>query len=289
MTAELKDINFRDILLLDDCIDIDTYCFDEYLKNEKHIVKGYCTRCEEKGCNTCPTDETFKLTNISHGASTDDLLLATENSDLDFSDWHNEGVLFLMESPSVDGWGLYEELEFKGYKKRPAQLWYWLHENQEVKKYPTDFRGSRYGTLFNSIVFTFKLRNAYLTNLVKCGLNNMEGGFEGFRKYNQETIKTCYDNIFTREIACLNPKVIFCFGRNVYKYLYQQYHDEKFPWTVISLPHPAAGRFGFTDEWFRHTYYSMVIEGLYEAGIINLDEAKNKFGEFLTLSNRRND
>jgi hypothetical protein len=289
MTSNLKSLNFKDLIILDDNINVDTYDFDEYLKNGKHQVKGYCIRCEEKGCNTCPTNDSFKLTNISHGASTDDLFAATDNNDQDFVDWHHEGVLFLMEGPSVDGWGLYEVVEYKGHKKRPAQLWYWLHEKHEALIYPSEFRGARYGTLFNSIVFTFKLRNAYLTNLVKCGLNNVDGNFEGFQKYNPETIKTCYENFLTKEIEIIKPKVIFCFGSNVYKYLYQQYSNEKFPWIVISLPHPARGRSGFTDELFRHSYYSMVLEGLYEAGIVSLDEAQSKYGEFLKLSKRSND
>lgn len=289
MTSTLKSLNFNDLLLLNDNINVDNYNFEEYLKNEKHPVKGYCTRCEAKGCNTCPSNDSFRLTNISHGASTDDLLSATDTTDNDFSDWHIEGVLFLMEGPSVDGWGLYEEVEYNGFKKRPAQLWYWLHEKHKALNYPSEFRGARYGTLFNSIVFTFKLRNAYLTNLVKCGLNNIDGNFEGFQKYNPETIRTCYENFLTKEIEAINPKVIFCFGSNVYKYLYQQYSNEKFPWVVICLPHPARGRSGFTDELFRHSYYSMVLEGLYEAGIISIDEAQSKYGEFLKLSNRRND
>jgi len=289
MTSSLKSLNFNDLLLLNDNINVDTYNFEEYITYEKHPVKGYCIRCEAKGCNTCPSNESFRLTNISHGASTDDLFSATDTSDHDFSTWHNEGVLFLMEGPSVDGWGLYEEVEYNGHKKRPAQLWYWLHEKHEALTYPSEFRGARYGTLFNSIVFTFKLRNAYLTNLVKCGLNNIAGKFEGFQKYNPETIKTCYENFLTNEIEIINPKIIFCFGSNVYRYLYQQYSNEKFPWIVISLPHPARGRNGFTDELFRHSYFSMVLEGLYEAGIVTLEQAQLKYGEFLKLSNRRND
>ena len=76
------------------------------------------------------------------------------------------------------------------------------------------------------VSFYIKLINAYLTNLIKCGLNNVDGNFGGF----QNIIPTqCHENFVTKEIEIINSKVVFCFGSNVYKYLYQQYSNEKFP------------------------------------------------------------
>lgn len=127
MNSELRKLNFRNLLMIDQGrVNEKEYDFEQYALNEyKHPIKGYCTRCEEKGCNICPQEQEFRLLNISHGSSTDDMLSATATSSEDMSDWHQEGVLFLMESPSIDGWGLYGEVEYNGYKKRPAQLWYW--------------------------------------------------------------------------------------------------------------------------------------------------------------------
>jgi hypothetical protein len=259
----------------------------------RHPVNGYCLRCEEDGCSTCKTDGNFKLKNISHGTSSADVLQATNQENTDFSDWHDDGVLFLMEGPSKD-YGLYQEVEFKGHKKNPASSWYWIHhppegkKHHEVQRYPERFKGAEYGGLFNSIVFTFKLKNAYLTNLVKCGLNDDADNYKGLGEYNPKALKICYDNFLTREIEAIKPKVIFCFGTRVYDFLYNQYHDQPFPWQVIKLPHPARGQQGFSDELFRHSYYSMILEGLFQAGIIKTGEAQERYAEFLNLSNRRN-
>lgn len=289
MNDVLKRLNFNDLLQFDSGVELSTYDFKTHQNNGlNHPVKGYCLRCEAKGCNTCPGSKDFSLTNISHGASTDEILQATGQVNADFSGWHNEGVLFLMEGPSKD-YDLYGEVEFNGYKKKPAKSWYWIHEEQDAYHYPDQFKGGVYGPLFNSIVFTFKLKNAYITNLVKCGLNDSYDNYKGIQHYNPETIKTCYESFLTKEIEAINPKVIFCFGRKVHNFLSEQYADAKFPWQVISLPHPARGQSGFSHELFRHSYYSMILEGLYQAGIVTIDEAQYKYSDFLKLSNRGND
>jgi hypothetical protein len=280
MTYELRHINFNDLLVLD--TDIENYDFNVYMDNDKHIIKGFCTRCEEKGCNTCPTDNTFRLQNISHGATTDDILLATDQQTLDLTDWHKNGVVFLMEGPSVD-WGFYEENEFNGFKEKPTKEWYWVHDKQAKHSYPDEFRGGRYGSLFNSIIFTFKLRNAYLTNLVKCGLNDDNNNYKGIGDYNYESLKTCVENILLKELEIIKPKVVFCFGSNVENYLWDLYPDD-YPFLVIGLPHPAGQRRGFKDEYYRHLYFTKILEGLYKADIISIDEAQAKFREFLTLT-----
>jgi hypothetical protein len=285
MNSELKELNFNDLLIFDSSVNIDSYDFNTYIQNDKHLIKGYCIRCESKGCNICPTDKDYELKNISHGAATDDILQATNQNNIDFSNWHNEGVLFLMEGPSKD-YDIYEEVEFNGYKKRPTKDWYWVHDEQKHYSYPEEFKGGRYGSLFNSIIFTFKLRNAYLTNLVKCGLNNSDDNFKGLREYNTECINTCYENFLLKEIDIIKPKIIFCFSKNVYDFLWGKFSDDDFPWIVIQLPHPTRRQ--FSKELFRHAYYSMITEGLYESGIITKEEAERKFGEFLTLSDRRN-
>jgi len=228
MKNELKQLNFNDLLQLDRSIDLETYDVEACLRKGQHPIIGYCLRCENKGCNICPTDSTFVLKNISHGASAGDILRATRNTNMDLSDWHNEGVLFLMEGPSKD-YDIYREVLFNGHKKCPTELWYWIHNENKNYSYPEEFKGGTYGTLFNSIVFTFKLKNAYLTNLVKCGLNNSSNEYKGIGDYNPETIKTCYENFLLKEIAILKPQVIFCFGSKVYDFLWEQYANEPFP------------------------------------------------------------
>jgi hypothetical protein len=67
---ELNQINFNDVLKLN--VDIESYDFNQYIEKGEHDIVGFCTRCEEKGCNICPSDSRYKLQNISHGATTKD-------------------------------------------------------------------------------------------------------------------------------------------------------------------------------------------------------------------------
>ncbi len=280
MNQALRLLNFNSLLILRDDVPVENYDFNKYLENDEHLLKGYCTKCEEQGCNICPTDQEYKLLNISHGASSDDIFSATGESNLDFSNWHDEGVMFIMEGPSIDDWGLYKELKFNEYSKRPTRLWYWIHDKQKKLEYPEQFWGRSYGPLFNSIVFTFKLRNAYLTNFVKCGLNNANNQFKGIREYNYASVSTCFENYLLKEIEIIKPKVIFCFGSTVLNYLDDMYPDN-YPFIVVGLPHPARARIGFKDEYYRHLYYSIILEGLFSAGIFSKQEAELKYGEFL--------
>lgn len=288
MNRELKQLNFKELLQLHSSINLETYDVEACRHGNGHLIHGFCLKCENSDCNVSPKDPAFSLKNISHGASSDDVLCATGKKDLNFSDWHNEAVLFLMEGPSKD-YDIYQEVEFNGYKKCPTKGWYWIHDGDQSYSYPNEFKGRTYGGLFSSIIFTFKLKNAYLTNLVKCGLNNAANAYKGIDEYNPKCVQTCYENYLQREILILKPQVVFCFGSKVYNFLWRQYENEPFPWRVMPLPHPSGGRRGFRDDFFRHLYYSMILEGLYEAGIIKIDEAKEKYGEFLKLSKRHND
>jgi len=278
MADDLNQLNFNNLLILD--TDVEKYDFNVYINNDKHKIIGFCTRCEEIGCNLCPTDNTFRLQNISHGATTKDILLATDQQNIELSDWHDEGVIFLMEGPSID-WGFYEENYYNGHKKKPTKEWYWVHDKQQKYSYPSEFKGGKYGSLFNSIIFTFKLKNAYLTNLVKCGLNNENNNYKGIKDYDYRSLQICVENILMKEIEIIKPKLVFCFGTNVENYLWDLYPND-YPFIVIGLPHPAGQRRGFKDEFYRHLYFTKILEGLYKAGIIGLDEALINFSEFLT-------
>lgn len=277
MNNDLKEINFNKILILD--TNIHEYNHDKYLELKRHPIKGFCTKCEENNFNKCPKDNSYILQNISHGASALDFIYATDQKDIDFNKWHNDGVLFLMEGPSID-WGIYEANEYNNYVKKPTKEWYWVHGKQKSLKYPQEFKGAKYGSLFNSIIFTFKLKNAYLTNFIKCGLNNEKNKYKGIDSYDPKCLKTCYENILYTEIDALKPKVIFCFGSKVETYLKKFYSDESV--SVIGLPHPAGQRRGFKDTFYRHLYFSKIMEGLYKSGIIGIEEARDKIKYFLT-------
>lgn len=274
----LNQVNFNDTLLLD--TQIEEYDLKAYMLNgKKHNIKGFCTRCEQAGYNTCPTDSKYSLQNISHGASTTDILQATGTGHIP-QNWYKEAILFLMEGPSNGNF--YQEFEYNGVKKKPTSEWYWIHGNQPKFEYPMYFEGGQYGTLFNSIIHTFKLGNAYLTNLVKCGLNNGHS-YKGIEEYNWECIKTCFNSILLKELTVLKPKIVFAFGSKVetkFKYLIQE--NNSYSFIIVGLPHPAGRRRGFKDEYYRHLYFTRITEGLYKAGIYTLAEANKAFKLFLS-------
>ncbi len=127
MTNELKNINFNDLFILN--TDPETYDFNAYLARQKHPIFGFCTRCEEKAAMFALPTLSSACKPFRSGTSSSDLLQATNQQHLDLSDWHNEGVVFLMESPN-ETLDFFQDHEFKGVKKKPSTEWYWLHEQQ---------------------------------------------------------------------------------------------------------------------------------------------------------------
>ena len=277
MIKQLKDINFGDLLILD--TNINEYDFNSYLNSGNHPIKGFCTKCEQKGINICPTDQKFKLQAISHGSMSDDYIMALEDSNIDTSSWKTENVLFIMESPGIVN-DFYKEVEYNGIKKCPSVEWYWIHEKQEKYTYPDNFIGGAYGNLFNSIIFTFELKNAYFTNFVKCGLNDENGNYKGLDEYDQNCITTCFNEYLLKEIDIIKPKIVFCFGSKAESLLWDYYPNE-YSFSVVGLPHPARSRQGFKNEFFRHLYFHMILEALYKSGIYTFDETMEKYKLFL--------
>jgi hypothetical protein len=143
--------------------------------------------------NLSTESEDFRLRNISHGAHSSDFFLALKEK-MDISLWHQEPVVFVYESPSLD-YGIYREVPFQGFHKHPSKDWYWIHEDQDPARYPSRFSGGQYGGFVLSAILTFKLANVYMTNLVKCGLGNAEGRFKGLGSYKEECVKNCYEEV----------------------------------------------------------------------------------------------
>lgn len=264
----LRKLNF-DKLISIGVPDVTTYTYDEYKNNgyEHTSINGYCVSCEEKGCNISKDDDSYKLTNISHGAHSSDFFRAMETKQ-DTSNWHHVPILFVYETPSLD-YGIYKEVPHKGYKKHPSKDWYWIHNDQKYVAYPERFWGGEYGGFVLSAIQTFKLDNVYMTNLVKCGLNNEEGKFRGLSSYRDETITNCFSKFLEREISILKPKVIFAVGSAV-EYWVNLFVKETY--YVQQLPHPAGRRRGFRDEHYKAIYFWGVTRALHKAGIINTDE-----------------
>ena len=265
---ELRKLNFEKLISVG-VPDVTTYCYDEYKnKDSKHTpINGYCISCEERGCNSSKDDHSYKLTNISHGAHSSDFFQALKTKQ-DTSNWHPEPIMFVYETPSRD-YGIYEGLPYNGYNKHPSKDWYWIHNDQNFITYPARFRGGQYGEFVLSAILTFKLANVYMTNLVKCGLNNAEGKFQGLSHFKDEAIKNCFSNFLEKEISILKPKIIFAVGSEVERKVKQFVKNTYY---VQQLPHPAGRRRGFRDDHYKAIYFWGVARALHKAKIINTDE-----------------
>lgn len=273
----LKRLNFSELISVK-VPNIDKYNFDVYRKNgyEHSPMTGYCISCEEKGVNNANDDNEYRLTNISHGAHASDFFLALKDK-IDSSGWHQEPIMFVYETPSRD-YGIYKEVPYRGYKKHPSKDWYWIHDDQDIISYPKRFSGGEYGGFVMSAILTFRLSNVYITNLVKCGLNNEEGHFKGLSFYKEECVENCYKQFLEKEIQILNPAVIFAVGSAVEDWV-KWFVKESF--FVQQLPHPAGRRRGFRDEHYKALYFWLVVRALHKVGIIKTDESSQLARKFL--------
>lgn len=279
MNDRLKKLNFSELIELD-VPNVTNYSFHDYANNNftHPTIKGYCTKCEELGVASCG-DEKFHLKNISHGASTKDFLESITTS-YDTKDWHDGGVMFVMESPSKD-YGIYTSVNINkngvDYCKNPTKEWYWIHSyNNGILGYPEHFTAMKYGELIASAIVTFKLKNAYMTNLVKCGMNGPNDTFKGIDGFDIQCINNCVNSFLKKEIEIVQPKVIFTFGSKVYSHVHNNFGNKI---KVVGLPHPAGRRRGFKDEYYNVLYFCMMAKWLYKEGVID----KNFYLEMMKI------
>ena len=225
---------------------------------------------------------------MSHALMSDDVIIASNEKINDTDNWKDDGVLFIMESPS-NIYNDYLPIIYNGYKKYPISTWYLFEGKHEKYEYPECFTGNQYWGLFNSIIFTFKLRNAYLTNFTKCGLNDEEGYFQRFISCNPECIKNCFNEYLKKEIDILKPKVIFCFGSTTIDYLQnylREIYSEIFPFVIVLLPHPGHRMMKY--EYFECIYFNKILEGLYRSKIYSLEETIKKYKYYLEINKDNN-
>ena len=105
---ELRRLNFNKLISIG-IPDVTTYSYDEYRNNGcKHTpINGYCISCENKGCNSSEDDDSYKLTNITHGTHSSDFFRAI-NMEQDTSNWHYEpivrGTYYVQQLPHPAGY-----------------------------------------------------------------------------------------------------------------------------------------------------------------------------------------
>jgi hypothetical protein len=125
--------------------------------------------------------------------------------------------------------------------------------------------------LVRSAILTFRLANAYATNLAKCGLNNAPGDtFRSLSAFPERWIGSCYDQILTREIDILRPRVVFAFGTAVHDKLRFMITDQNV--RIQQLPHPAGQQRGFRNEHYEVLYLWLKARALAAEGILSKDE-----------------
>jgi hypothetical protein len=274
----LRSLNFCTLLTIDHP-DPSRYSVADYRANDFHHPKmrGYCTACEEAGVHVARDNPDFRLGMISHGAHSTDYLDSVKDGKLETAGWHEEGVLFLFESPSWDP--SVEVLPIGIHRKRPPHTWYWVDRDQPVARYPDYFRGRAYGTLVRSVITTFRLANAYVTNLVKCGLNNSDAtAFRGIGQMQDACVRMCYGKFLSQEIAIVDPRVVFAFGTAVFDWVRSLTASDR---RIQLLPHPARARSGFRDEYYEVLYLWLIARALVAEHIISHDEARDCLELFL--------
>lgn len=96
---DIKTLNFDKLISINFEKSITEYNFNEYLNKTKHQINGFCVDCEDKGLSVSPKDSSFRLQNISHGATTNDFLEATDKNSKDLDDsWKDGGVVFISKN-----------------------------------------------------------------------------------------------------------------------------------------------------------------------------------------------
>lgn len=255
-----------------------TACF-----KQPDIITGYCDLCRNCAVpENAEENNKFKLSSISHGSHTFDFLEAFGITDIEkhIDGWNADPVLFLMENPSLD-YGIYDYLpgDKNHIGKRPAKEWYWIHcDHNQYEQFKTNkyLRMSEYGDMVASLIVQFKLANAYLTNVVKCGMsdaeykegakNNLtESAFKNTWSYQPQCIKTCMEKVLLREVQALrqyhDDLTVFAFGGRVFELAGEFFREYGFSDRVrlYKLPHPA-GR--MSNDYRRYVLKGIISEAM---------------------------
>lgn len=272
---ELNDFSFTYV------IHKENYTGQSWIERDTFVAcnKGSCSACEEKRC-AGPVDNKknngYQLKYVSHGAHALDFC---QRMDIEPDDtWNDIPVLFLFENPSVQYDDQYEVHE----GKCPARKWYWLRDGNEEKdfSYPQYFRQGCYGDLVASLIKMFKLGNAYMTNFVKCSMNDTDGKrYLGTTEYKEECIETCFTNVLLKEIEILTTYkkeiVVFAFSNRVYELAQQYLRNVKgVHCSLCLMPHPASR---LPNEYRKYVLFGKVYKMLSNRGVC----CKDALGKFL--------
>jgi hypothetical protein len=290
--VQLRRLNFEDkegVLHILPVPAVDNYTFANYQQNRCHHlpIRGYCVSCEGKGLNQSPSDPTFILQTISHGAHSDDFFQACGQTP--GQDWKRDPVMFVFQSPGKRH-RFFSAVPYGNYQKWPTGEWYWIHGPLHLPPpptgcpptgYPDYFQGGKthgYGHFVLGVMLTFKLANVYVTNLVKCGLHDSSGKkTRPLKDFAPGCVRNCYDVFLRKELDIFQPKIIFAVGAHGAARLKALAGQ---PWVIQQLPHPAAH--GLPHGHFQVLYYWLVLNGLRAVGIVDQTEYADFAQHFYT-------
>lgn len=270
---------------------LNEFSFTKVIKKQKNMIgpswkdrksfiscnEGCCTLCEDGGYEKPDSEvyDGYQLKYVSHGAHALDFCESMQGVFPDES-WNDTPVLFLFENPSLNYDKLYGQPIEGCHNKCPAQMWYWLHggfAKGDSLTYPKYYRQGCYSGLVASLIKTFRLSNAYMTNFVKCAMNDSQGKhYLGTTEYEDDCISTCFKNILYKEIEILTENfrrelIVFAFSNRVYDLVQRYFGEEeklKGKYALCLMPHPASR---LANDYRKYVIFGKVYKTLRNNGI----------------------
>lgn len=198
---------------------------------------GFCLDCEKQGILETTGG---RLTRMSHGCDSEDY--ETILGPLQFSGQCIDApVMFLFQDPSPSkdqGTSVsFDPVNFDSYTKYvPARYYYW--SPRELTSWPASVGElpHLYGPFIAYLANRFALTNFYVTNFVKCLLEDSK---------NWSPIKNnCQERYLKREIEIFRPELVICFGDYTGAILseFLESHEdiqEIADLNYVVVPHPA--------------------------------------------------
>lgn len=284
IVKNLHSLNFGKDGLIEFAPDEKNYNFKHFIEEEKgtHDNKKItvCRKCD--GCELVQEDGTkCVFTRITHGTHTLDFLDAHGVDHDTVAAWSQKPVLFVMENPgAVDGGDL---PLYKG--KYISKSWYWVMgqcgEPNDKFIYPRFFVRKEYGWMIYSVIRTFRMANAYVTNAVKCGMKNDEKSYLTTDKYPDGIAQKCVENYLKRELDCLRggnkdeKVIVFAFGIRAYSCV-----KNLLGVNPILLPHPSPKNH-LSDENRQYVMFGKILRTLLKNHFYEGVETKPNFEEIL--------
>ena len=221
----LEQLNFSEILSYKRPIDY------RCRGDEIHTCTGFCHDCEDKGlASKCDSPEPL----MSHGCTSDDFtkIIGQPLPEVRY----DFPIMFLLENPGAD-YGNGQAKTFDGVTKNPPVNHFYF--SSDLHQWPIDPQNdirNPYGDYFAYLMAKFGLGNVYITNCIKCKYD---------KDYYNITADNCIKLFLEREIKLFQPRIIFCFGKQVANELMWKRIEKPGRLTEINfrkvrLLHPAA-------------------------------------------------